>query len=99
MAQGGLHPAVRGHGEGGGLGRGPLQGLHGLQVPPMCILPLSLCSTFLLVQPDTSSSSSFTTSSGSPSNGAASDAAGFIADNPYSSLWGDTHYYNYRSTT
>ena len=53
----------------------------------------SLQSTF---QRDSSSPFSSTTSPASPSNGLASDAAGFIADNPYSSLWGDTHYYNYR---
>ena len=32
----------------------------------------------------------------SPSNGLASEQEGYIASNPYSSLYGDTHYYNYR---
>ena len=32
----------------------------------------------------------------SPSNGAASEEAGYVAENPYSALYGDTHYYNYR---
>ena len=32
----------------------------------------------------------------SPSNGAESEREGFIAANPYSSLYGDTHFYNYR---
>ncbi|XP_069671590.1 beta-mannosidase-like isoform X2 [Periplaneta americana] len=31
----------------------------------------------------------------SPSNGLESEQEGYIADNPYSSLYGDTHYYNY----
>ena len=39
------------------------------------------------------SSRSFLVSS--PSNGAESEAEGFIASNPYSSLYGDTHFYNY----
>ena len=32
----------------------------------------------------------------SPSNGVASEDEGYIASNPYSSLYGDTHFYNYR---
>ena len=32
----------------------------------------------------------------SPSNGVASEEAGYIADNPQSSLWGDTHHYDYK---
>ena len=32
----------------------------------------------------------------SPSNGLASEQEDYIASNPYSSLYGDTHYYNYR---
>jgi beta-mannosidase len=31
----------------------------------------------------------------SPSNGAKSEEEGYIAQNPYSSLYGDVHYYNY----
>jgi beta-mannosidase len=31
----------------------------------------------------------------SPTNGIESEAEGYIADNPYSSLYGDVHYYNY----
>jgi len=33
----------------------------------------------------------------SPSNGVASEEAGYIAENPQSSLWGDTHHYDYKS--
>ena len=40
------------------------------------------------------SSRSFLVSS--PGNGAQSEAEGFIAADPYSSLYGDTHFYNYR---
>ena len=32
----------------------------------------------------------------SPSNGDASEEEGYIANNPYSPLYGDTHYYNYK---
>ena len=32
----------------------------------------------------------------SPSNGEASEEAGYIAENPQSSLWGDTHHYDYK---
>ena len=32
----------------------------------------------------------------SPSNGVASEEAGYIANNPQSSLWGDTHHYDYK---
>merc|ERR550519_1115046 len=32
----------------------------------------------------------------SPSNGLASEEEGYIAINPYSSLYGDRHYYNYK---
>ena len=32
----------------------------------------------------------------SPSNGVASEEAGYIAENPQSSLWGDTHHYDYK---
>ena len=31
----------------------------------------------------------------SPNNGDQSIAEGFIADNPYSAIYGDNHYYNY----
>ena len=35
----------------------------------------------------------------SPSNGVASEEAGYIAENPQSTLWGDNHHYDYKWST